>query len=315
MISSGSRSLLIGVHLRLVYACLVLEGDWFRQLLGLDSGQEAFAFPLFFGTNLLLRVGGIMSSGVVDSAAYFKSYIERIGIPAASVKKLSDAGFNTVAALAYALPPGGEQQEHFDKFTVEYLGVDAPAGDKTLLRRAIHECYALSIAQLKSQVERTEDKPPPRLPPAERQARRARQKERLGAVDGGGFYEPSYKVLERVNEYGESDELKYEPWSFYNHRFEVRRQQTQSKLIQGFSNLPRVLRVELLMLMSMIHTLPELPFDSVVWRLIFTAWLHFRSWRVLMSTFSISSTCLVLLVLLHPLFRKLPRLIGKCGGW
>ena len=72
------------------------------------------------------------------------------------------------------------------------------------------------LAHLKSQVEHSEDKQPPRLPPAEREARRDKQRDRLKGVDDTtGFHEPSYKVLEKMNEFVELDELKYEPWSFY----------------------------------------------------------------------------------------------------
>ena len=218
--------------------------SWLVQV----KGRRIFPPPCYCANLLSSRPpvviqGAIgMSSGIVDSTAYFASFVERIGLPAEAITKLKDAGFNTVAALAYALPPGGEQQEQFDKFTLEYLGADASAGNKALLRRAIHECYALSLAQLKSQVERSDDKPPPRLPPAEREARRAKQKARLGAADIGGFYEPSHKVLERVNEFSELDELKFEPWSFFNHRdSEIRGQKTADtiKVDQGVLRLAK----------------------------------------------------------------------------
>ena len=81
------------------------------------------------------------------------------------------------------------------------------------LRRPL-ETKPFSGAQLKAQVDRTEDK----LPLSPTACRAAEQKAPLGAAESGGFYKPSHKVLEKVNEFFELDELRFEPWSFYNHR-------------------------------------------------------------------------------------------------
>ena len=160
----------------------------------------------------------VVASGIVDSSAYFDAFILRVGLPASAGDRLRANGFKTLSALAYAVSQGQDQNTIFEKFCTDILTDTATAGDRALLRRALHEAYALSIAHLRTQVDTSEEKQAPRLPPAEREARRDRQRERLKGVDTTGFHEPSYKVLDKMNEYVESDELKYESWNFYNSR-------------------------------------------------------------------------------------------------
>eukprot|EP00971_Amphidinium_carterae_P163649 3244712-Amphidinium_carterae.1 len=155
------------------------------------------------------RVGRVMSGSIVTSAAYFDElyfdeFIKGIGLADSAITNLKAQGFTTLSALAYAIPP--------------VLGDDANNGRKATLRRALHESYALAVAHVRNMVERADDRTPAKMPVAEREAQRSAQASRLAGVDITGVNEPSRKVLERVCEFVESGELKYEPWSYWMSR-------------------------------------------------------------------------------------------------
>eukprot|EP00971_Amphidinium_carterae_P334696 6470127-Amphidinium_carterae.1 len=158
-----------------------------------------------------------MSSGLVDSQNYFNEYLLRIGMAEPVRSRLSTEGFRTLASPAYAIPT--EDNSAFTIFAEHILGPDSSSGAQAVLRRAIHEAYALTLAQVKHTVEgHSDDHAPPKLPPAERETRRDSQKARLQGVEFTGVHEPSHKVLDRVNEFVERNELKYDPWCYYNSR-------------------------------------------------------------------------------------------------
>eukprot|EP00971_Amphidinium_carterae_P176342 3496236-Amphidinium_carterae.1 len=147
-----------------------------------------------------------MSSGLVDSENYFKEYLVRIGMLEPVRARLVAEGFRSLASLAYAIPM--EDQTAFPTFAERMLGADSTSGAQAVLRRAIHEAYALTLAQVKHAVEgHGDEQSPPKLPPAEREARRESQKTRLQGVEIQGVHEPSHKVLDRVNEFLERNEL------------------------------------------------------------------------------------------------------------
>eukprot|EP00971_Amphidinium_carterae_P253384 5030787-Amphidinium_carterae.1 len=77
-----------------------------------------------------------------------------------------------------------EDHSVFTVFAEHILGPDSSSGAQAVLRRATHEAYALTLAQIKHTVEgHSEDHSPPKLPPAEREARRDSRKARLQGME------------------------------------------------------------------------------------------------------------------------------------
>eukprot|EP00971_Amphidinium_carterae_P106070 2100771-Amphidinium_carterae.1 len=148
-----------------------------------------------------------MTSGLEDSENHFKEeYLVRTGMVELVRARLVEEGFRFLASLAYAIPM--EAQTAFQTFAERMLGADSTFGAQAVLRRAIHEAYALTLAQIKHTVEGHGDEhSPPKLPPAERKTRRESQRTRLQGVEIQSVREPSHKVLDRVNEFLERNEL------------------------------------------------------------------------------------------------------------
>eukprot|EP00971_Amphidinium_carterae_P029561 581653-Amphidinium_carterae.1 len=156
-------------------------------------------------------------ASIVDSEPYLDSYLSSIALPERGVTQLKAQGFKSLAALAYAVPPNADPAT-FSSFATLILGEGPGSGEVAILRRAVHESYALTLSHLKQRVEQGDEKKMIVLPPVERETRRKAQAERLKGVSVKGFNEPSHKVLERLNEFLEKDILEYDAWNFYNTR-------------------------------------------------------------------------------------------------
>eukprot|EP00971_Amphidinium_carterae_P060199 1191430-Amphidinium_carterae.1 len=167
-----------------------------------------------------------------------------------SISQLHQAGFTTLSGLAYAITPGASDQvQQFINFSQTVLGADASNGEKALLRHAQHEAYALTVAHLKQRVEGiSDDRQVSKLPPVVRESRKTAQQARLKGVDTMNgccaACAPSNKVVDRVNQMRESDELRYEPWAFFNSRdSKIGGSKTEQtcKLDQGFLQISHAL--------------------------------------------------------------------------
>eukprot|EP00971_Amphidinium_carterae_P251617 4995047-Amphidinium_carterae.1 len=112
--------------------------------------------------------------------------------------RLTAEGFGTLVSLAHAMTIPLSHP-----LLSAFLGL-TPLLELRLSYAApfiIHEACALTLAQIKHSIEgHSDDHSPPKLSPAEREPRRESQKAHL----------------DQVNEFIEQNELKYDPWCYYN---------------------------------------------------------------------------------------------------
>ena len=78
--------------------------------------------------------------------------------------------------------PGMQEERPFTNAMATALGRDPNLGELALLRRLLHECYALVSAELQSSVERVEDAPVKKLAQPERADRLKKQQAKLSGL-------------------------------------------------------------------------------------------------------------------------------------
>ena len=76
-----------------------------------------------------------------------------------------------------------------------------------ILRRLLHECFAMTSTALKQIVEKTDDTPARKLSQPERSNRLERQQARLTGVRIQGVYEPSDRLIDRLVQMYEDNRL------------------------------------------------------------------------------------------------------------
>ena len=112
---------------------------------------------------LRLIAQAIMS--LTDSAANFEASALKLGLDASVLKLLVDGGVDTIAKYAFVssfVPGGGDEKPFLDAIS-SLLKRDPSIGELSVLRRLHVECYSLTAAELKQQVERTADAPAKQL--------------------------------------------------------------------------------------------------------------------------------------------------------
>ena len=145
---------------------------------------SAFAFArLFARANMSLT----------DSAANFEASALKLGLDAAVLKLIVDGGVNTIAKYAFvsSFVPGGNDESPFLDAIKALLKREPSIGELAVLRRLHVECYSLTAAELKQQVERTADAPAKQLAAPDRADRLAKQKSRYPGLSISGPQEPS----------------------------------------------------------------------------------------------------------------------------
>ena len=150
---------------------------------------------------------------VTDSAANFAARALALGLEATVLQAVVDSGVDTMAKFAFSSSyvPGQTDEAPFIDAVSSMLGRGASVGELAVLRRLLHECFALTSAELKQSVERTEDAPTKRLAQPDRADRRERQQKRLKGMAIQGFREPSDRLVDKAVSLYEENRLTYIP--------------------------------------------------------------------------------------------------------
>ena len=150
---------------------------------------------------------------VTDSVANFSARALALGLEAAVLQAVIDSGVDTMAKFAFSSSyvPGQTDESPFTDAVSSMLGRGASVGELAVLRRLLHECFALTSAELKQSVERTEDAPTKRLAQPDRADRRERQQKRLKGIAIQGFREPSDRLVDKAVSLYEDNRLAYIP--------------------------------------------------------------------------------------------------------
>ena len=150
-----------------------------------------------------------------DSEAVFKQRALFMGLPEATFRTWKDKGYSTMALFAFSCnySPGASSDEAFINMVKDTLGRDPTAVEVSILRRLFSESYANVAADIKSQIEQTDETAVRKLAPAERAQRLAEQKARLTGISIKGQYEPGDSLVDKCCAAYESDRLVYIEWS------------------------------------------------------------------------------------------------------
>ena len=141
------------------------------------------------------------------------SRAKAIGFPDNLVRKLLDAGINSAAKLAFSCNynPQSNDDKPLEDMITAANGGPITLGEMSCLRRMFFEAHTLVMADLKTQVEKTDDQMPRKVPAPERNARYQAQQTRLTGVSLSGELEPAHSLIDSVLQQAEDQTVKYLP--------------------------------------------------------------------------------------------------------
>ena len=154
-----------------------------------------------------------MSSGMLDSEPVFENRMLAASLLPAEVDLLKAAQLDTLAKFAYAVAcqPGVGDDAPFVNLMTQILlpgGGALPAGKIAILRRVWFEANTVALSEVRAKVERTDDTQPKKLPGPERASRLEEQRTRLVGVTISGVTEPSFALLDFINQMKDDDCIK-----------------------------------------------------------------------------------------------------------
>ena len=155
-------------------------------------------------------------SAMLDSEAVFRSRIRDLDIPDAEFVKLKSKGINTLGRFAYitTIHPGSTADDTpFIKALIGALDLANPSdldlGVTSTFRRLWLESYTVSISEVRSRMEKTDETAPKKLPQPERTSRREAQQKRLPGIKIVGNLEPAHCLVDFCHNLREDNVLQY----------------------------------------------------------------------------------------------------------
>ncbi|CAE7275887.1 unnamed protein product [Symbiodinium sp. CCMP2592] len=136
---------------------------------------------------------------VTESKANFSSRAKALGLEDPVLVKFVDAGIDCMSKYAFlsSYVPGSTDESPFTAAIVKVLGRDPSIAELSVLRRLLHESYNLTVSELQSQVERTDDSAPRKLAAPDRADRLQRQQVRLSGLTIHGPTLPGHAVIDK----------------------------------------------------------------------------------------------------------------------
>jgi hypothetical protein len=150
---------------------------------------------------------------VIESEATFVARALTFGIPVAYVDQLKASRLASFGAFAFLVPYGGTSTDDGPlKAALEGIfggAIDVPNMSK--FRRLQFESHALLLSDARSKIERTETSEPRKVPAPERAERLRLQAAKLTGVNISGSIEPSFALLDLVQQVVEENTMTYIP--------------------------------------------------------------------------------------------------------
>ena len=153
---------------------------------------------------------------MLDSVHVFQARALAVGLPQQVVTDLTAGGVDTLSKLAYVSSnqPGSPSDDNFVATVTALAGYNdadnkMPAGILSCLRRLWYESHAVSLAEIKSRIERSDEAPMKKLPLPEREARRKAQQAALTGVRVEKHLEPSHALVDLLFTMKEEEVLRY----------------------------------------------------------------------------------------------------------
>ena len=149
----------------------------------------------------------------LESESSFIARATAIGLPAPLIQNLRDFNLLTFGKFAFscAHQPGGNDETPLTEMVKVVIGRDPAVAELALFRRLFFESHTLALSDMRSRIERTDEDVPKRLPPPERQARRARQLAAYPGLDISGELDPANQLIDKCCQQLEDGVLRYIP--------------------------------------------------------------------------------------------------------
>ena len=150
---------------------------------------------------------------MLDSEVELKQRVGDIGL-GEFWPKFQAAGLNTFGNLAFAsayVPGSGDETSFENDVILPILG-DKKHIRRPALRRLFYEAFTLCSNDMSRRTEQKSDDSIVRMPPAEREHRRAQLVERLRGLDLNGDLGPSHKLLDQAYELYDKNVVRYIDW-------------------------------------------------------------------------------------------------------
>ena len=148
---------------------------------------------------------------VTDSTPNFLARCVALGVSDQIQQELVAAGLDTISKYAFSSSyvPGQQDEQPFRDALLGALTNPPTVGEAATLRRLLHECYAMTAAELKQSVDRSEDQGVKRLAQPERADRLRRQQDKLAGLAIRGSLEPSDRLVDVAVTMYEENRLGY----------------------------------------------------------------------------------------------------------
>ena len=148
---------------------------------------------------------------VTDSTPNFLAPCSALGLSEQIQDELCQSGLDTISKFAFSSSyvPGQQDEQPFRDAMQAALSNPPSVGEAATLRRLLHESCALTAAELKQTVDRSEDQGVKRLAQPERADRLRRQQEKLSRLAIRGNLEPSDRLVDVAVTMFEENRLSY----------------------------------------------------------------------------------------------------------
>ena len=175
---------------------------------------------------------------LVDSEAAFEQRLREVMPNVAAQQAILNGGIRSFSGLAFSsgTPQNPPTDEQFRAFSDNVLPVGYDMATYSSFRRLHFEASTLVVAQLKAKVSGDPDEGRQKLPIVEKQARLEEQKLRLAGVDIDGELQPSFHLIDAVNNMIETNTIQWIAPSKATSR--------DQEVLQGAKNLPSVVQLE-----------------------------------------------------------------------
>ena len=152
-----------------------------------------------------------------QSEAVFKDRVTAAGLDANTLKALEDAGLNNLSKFAFSSSyvPGAADDAAFVKVIKDVLKQDPTISQMASFRKLLHEAFSLVTAEMKQQLERSEEVQTRKLTQPERADLYTKQVARLKGLSLKGPLEPSDSLVDVFCSIYESNRLRFVPWEKY----------------------------------------------------------------------------------------------------
>ena len=175
---------------------------------------------------------------LVDSTAAFEQRLGEVITNLAARTAIANGGLNSFSALAFACgtPQSPPSDDAFRQFADTVLPVGYTMATYSAFRRLHFEASTLVVAQLKQRVTGDSEEGKQKLPTVEKQARLVDQRRRLAGIDIEGELQPSYSLIDAVNNMIETSSVLWIAPSKATSR--------DQEIQHGSKNLPSVVQLE-----------------------------------------------------------------------